>query len=333
MQTASADRHDTLDGADPAAAISTVGLRKVYTRGRSAVVALDGLDLSVSRGEFFGLLGTNGAGKSTTLGMLTTLVTPTAGQAWVAGHEVGRDPVGVKSRIGVVSQANTMDRQLSVLDNLAFRGRYFGMRSGSARRRAMTLLEQFDLADKSGAKVHELSGGQVRRAMIGRALMHLPEVLFLDEPTAGVDPQAREDLWRVIGSLHDDGQTVVLTTHNLDEAETLCQRVAVIDHGRLLACDTPAALKATSAAMTTITVEFDAAAHTVGSALSRSLSGSHEIAVEGPAVRIRTPLPDGVLVHVLREGRAAGLAVRDVTTTPPSLQTAFLSMTGRDFTP
>lgn len=333
MKTAPAPYQPPVIPADDATAIRTEGLRKVYRRGQDGLVALEGLDLTVGRGEFFGLLGTNGAGKSTTIGMLTTLITPTAGSAWVAGREVGADPVGVKSRIGVVPQANTLDRALSVRDNLAFRGRYFGMSASAARRRALELLEQFALTDKAEARAHQLSGGQARRVMIGRALMHLPEVLFLDEPTAGVDPQAREDLWRIIGSLHEGGQTVVLTTHHLDEAEALCRRLAVIDHGRLLACDTPEAIKATSGAQTVLTVRYDAAAHAVGDAVRRIPGGPHDVAVDGPTVRVRTTRPDGVLGHLLREAGAAGLTVRDAATTPPSLQTAFLTLTGRDYQP
>ncbi|MCL7380057.1 ABC transporter ATP-binding protein [Streptomyces sp. 35G-GA-8] len=314
-------------------AIRTVGLRKVYPRAQSGLVAVESLDLTVHQGEFFGLLGTNGAGKSTTIGMLTTLVAPTAGKAWVAGREVSADPVGVKSRIGVVSQANTLDRALTVADNLVFRGRYFGMPAAAARRRALELLERFGLAGKADAKAHQLSGGQARRVMIGRALMHLPEVLFLDEPTAGVDPQARDDLWQTIAGLHETGQTVVLTTHYLDEAEALCQRLAVIDHGNLLTCDTPEAIKASSGAQTVITVRYDADATPAADAFHSIPGGPHDLAVEGPTVRVRTTRPDGVLGHLLRAGSAAGLTVRDAATTPPSLQTAFLTLTGRDYTP
>ncbi|WP_052850508.1 ABC transporter ATP-binding protein [Streptomyces avicenniae] len=314
-------------------AIRTEGLRKVHPGTPDGRAAVHGLDLTVAQGEFFGLLGANGAGKSTTIGMLTTLVTPTAGRAWVAGREVGADPVGVKSRIGVVSQAGTLDRALTVADNLAFRGRYFGLSAAAARRRAAEVLEQFGLADKARARVHQLSGGQARRVMIGRALMHLPDVLFLDEPTAGVDPRAREDLWRIIRGLYGAGQTVVLTTHHLDEAEALCHRLAVIDHGRLLACDTPEAIKAASGARTVLTVRYDADASPLRDALRRIPGGPHETTVEGPAVRVRTTRPDGLLGHLLRAGADAGLTVRDATTTPPSLQTAFLTLTGRDYTP
>ncbi|MEW2491542.1 ABC transporter ATP-binding protein [Streptomyces sp. NPDC048411] len=319
--------------ADGPTAIRTEGLRKVYPRAQGDLVAVDGLDLTVEQGEFFGLLGTNGAGKSTTIGMLTTLVTPTAGTAWVAGREVTADPVGVKSRIGVVSQANTLDGALTVMENLAFHGRYFGMPASAARRRALELLEQFGLADKATAKTHQLSGGQARRVMIGRALMHVPEVLFLDEPTAGVDPQARDDLWQIIGALHATGQTVVLTTHYLDEAEALCQRLAVIDHGRLLACDTPDAIKASSGAQTVIAVRYDADAAPAADALHHLPGGPHDVDIDGPTVRVRTTHPDGVLGHLLRAGATADLTVRDAITTPPSLQTAFLTLTGRDYQP
>ncbi|WP_079032078.1 ABC transporter ATP-binding protein [Streptomyces specialis] len=331
METAPARPRQPVTPAGTATAIRTEGLRKVYRRGQDTLVALEGLDLTVAQGEFFGLLGTNGAGKSTTIGMLTTLVTPTAGRAWVSGHEVGADPVGVKSRIGVVPQANTLDRALTVLDNLAFRGRYFGMSAPAARRRALELLERLGLAGTAGAKAHQLSGGQARRVMIGRALMHVPEVLFLDEPTAGVDPRAREDLWQLIGDVHAAGQTVVLTTHHLDEAEALCRRLAVIDHGRLLACGTPESIKAAGGARSVITVRYDADSRAVEDAARRTPGGPHEIVVDGPTVQVRTTHPDGVLGHLVRAGGAAGLTVRDATTTPPSLRTAFLTLTGHDY--
>ncbi|YAL82461.1 ABC transporter ATP-binding protein [Dermacoccaceae bacterium W4C1] len=312
-------------------AISASGLRKVYRRGQEEAVAVDGLDLRVAHGEFFGLLGPNGAGKSTTIGMLTTLITPTAGTAHVAGHEVSAAAVAVKSQIGVVSQTNTLDRALNVLDNLVFRGRYFGLPTAPARSRARELLEQFELSDKASAKADHLSGGQIRRVMIARALMHLPEVLFLDEPTAGVDPQARADLWRIITALHRQGQTVVLTTHHLEEAEALCERLAIIDRGRLLTCDTPAAIKASSGARTVITVRYDGDPGPVVAAASALPGGPHEVTTEGATVRIATTAPDGVLAHLLRLGSDAGLTVLDAATTPPSLQTAFLTLTGRDY--
>ena len=224
-------------------AVRTVALAKTYT-GRDGpgkgeqVPAVRGIDLAVRYGEFFGLLGPNGAGKSTTIGMLTTLVVPTAGRAEVCGLDVTRRPVEVKRRIGVVSQHNTADVDLTVAENLEFRGRYFGLSGPAARRRAAELLAGFGLAERRTARPMELSGGQAKRLMICRALVHRPEVLFLDEPTAGLDPQSRLSLWDLLRELQAAGQTILLTTHYLEEAEEMCDRVAVIDHGTVLASGT-----------------------------------------------------------------------------------------------
>ena len=210
-------------------AIRTEDLRKTYKSSRGDVPAVRGIDLNVSSGQFFGLLGPNGAGKSTTIGMLTTLILPTGGQAWVAGMDVVADPVGVKRRIGVVTQNNTLDMQLTVAENLEFRSRFFGLSLREASRRADQLLEVFGLADRRKAMSTDLSGGQAKRLLIARALVHRPDVLFLDEPTAGLDPQTRANLRDILRVLHGEGQTILLTTHYMEEAEALCERVAVID--------------------------------------------------------------------------------------------------------
>ncbi len=219
-------------------AIRTEDLRKTYKSSRGDVPAVRGIDLSVGSGEFFGLLGPNGAGKSTTIGMLTTLVLPTGGRAWVAGLDVVADPVGVKRRIGVVTQNNTLDMQLTVAENLEFRSRFFGLGLREASRRASQLLEVFGLADRRKAMSTDLSGGQAKRLLIARALVHRPDVLFLDEPTAGLDPQTRVNLWDILRVLHAEGQTILLTTHYREEAEALCEQVAVVDHGEVLASGT-----------------------------------------------------------------------------------------------
>jgi ABC-2 type transport system ATP-binding protein len=197
----------------PDAAIRTEELRKTYKSNRGDVEAVRGIDLNVPYGEFFGLLGPNGAGKSTTIGMLTTLVQPTGGRAWVAGHDVTKDTVAVKRRIGVVTQNNTLDMQLTVAENLEFRSRFFGLSARAASRRAAQLIDAFGLGDRRSAMADKLSGGQARRLLIARALVHRPEVLFLDEPTAGLDPQTRVNLWDILHVLHDLGQTILLTTH------------------------------------------------------------------------------------------------------------------------
>jgi ABC-2 type transport system ATP-binding protein len=222
------------------AAVLTDGLGKTYPDG---TVAVADLSLAVRRGEVLVLLGPNGAGKSTTAGMLTTTVRHTAGRAWVAGVDVAAAPARVHRHIGVVPQRNTLDRRLNVRDNLIFHGRYFGMRAAAARAAAGQLLEQVRLADAAGKRVDELSGGMAQRLMIARAIMHGPEVLFLDEPTAGLDPQSRLAVHDIITGLRAAGQTIVLITHDMTEADSLADRVAIIDHGRLLVLDTPAALK------------------------------------------------------------------------------------------
>src|SRR5579872_5589627 len=238
-------------------AIRTEDLRKTYKSSRGDVPAVRGIDLSVESGQFFGLLGPNGAGKSTTIGMLTTLILPTGGRAWVSGLDVVADPVGVKRRIGVVTQNNTLDMQLTVAENLEFRSRFFGLSLREASRRAEQLLEVFGLADRRKAMSTDLSGGQARRLLIARALVHRPDVLFLDEPTAGLDPQTRVNLWDILQVLHAEGQTILLTTHYMEEAEALCEQIAVIDHGEVLASGTVNELKDGAGAETVITVRYE----------------------------------------------------------------------------
>ncbi|MGH8976676.1 MAG: ABC transporter ATP-binding protein, partial [Acidimicrobiia bacterium] len=242
-------RKDSPQGADPAAdtgdaVIRTEGLTKVFGARAGSVRAVEGLDLVVPRGETFGLLGPNGAGKTTTVGMLTTRVVPSVGRAFVGGIDVVAQPALAKQVIGVVPQTNTLDRSLDVFENLYFHGRYFGMSHRRARAVAMEFLERFRLADRAKAEVDQLSGGMAQRLMVARAIMHEPAILFLDEPTAGLDPQSRIALWDVVRELHAGGQTLLLTTHYMEEADQLCDRVAIMDHGRLLALDTPARLKA-----------------------------------------------------------------------------------------
>src|SRR5260370_15718629 len=243
------------DAAGPA--IRTQDLPKTYKSSRGDVPAVRGMELSVGSGRFFGLLGPNGAGKSTTIGMLTTLVLPTGGRAWVAGLDVVASPVGVKRRIGVVTQNNTLDMQLTVAENLEFRSRFFGLSLREASRRAEQLLEVFGLADRRKAMSTDLSGGQARRLLIARALVHRPDVLFLDEPTAGLDPQTRVNLWDILEGLHAEGPTILLTTHYMEEAEALCEQISVIDHGEVLASGTVNELKDGAGAETVITVRYE----------------------------------------------------------------------------
>ncbi|MDQ2890787.1 MAG: ATP-binding cassette domain-containing protein [Gemmatimonadota bacterium] len=246
-------------------AIETQGLRKVYPasggssapsggawapaagatpRGAGETVALEGLDLTVNEGEFFGLIGPNGAGKTTTIGMLTTRIIPSGGVARVAGADVVDQSVTVRQRIGVVPQRPNPDRALDAWENLIYHAAYFGVPRKEAARRASVLLERLEIAEKAHFKVDQLSGGQQQRLMIARALIHEPTILFLDEPTVGLDPNARNSLWDILRDLHSQGRTIVMTTHYMPEADELSDRIALIDRGRLLALDTPASLKA-----------------------------------------------------------------------------------------
>jgi ABC-2 type transport system ATP-binding protein len=314
-------------------AIRTEDLRKTYTAKGGDVPAVRGIDLSVSTGQFFGLLGPNGAGKSTTIGMLTTLVLPTGGRAWVAGLDVVADPVGVKRRIGVVTQNNTLDMQLTVAENLEFRSRFFGLSPREASRRAAQLLEAFGMSDKRKSMSTDLSGGQAKRLLIARALVHRPEVLFLDEPTAGLDPQTRVNLWDILRVLHAEGQTILLTTHYMEEAEALCEQVSVMDHGQILASGTVNELKEGVGAETVITVRYEDLVPddvTAWAGLA-DRPGVSKVESEGDHVRVFTREPEGVLGELVTAGSAAGLTVRDATQLKPSLETVFLTLTGREY--
>jgi len=315
------------------AAIRTEGLRKTYKSSRGDVEAVRGIDLDVPQGEFFGLLGPNGAGKSTTIGMLTTLVAPTGGRAWVAGRDVVKNPVAVKRRIGVVTQNNTLDMQLTVQENLEFRSRFFGLSLGAASKRAVQLIDAFGLADRRTAMADQLSGGQARRLMIARALVHQPDVLFLDEPTAGLDPQTRVNLWDILKVLHDQGQTILLTTHYMEEAEALCDRIAVVDHGKVLAEGSLDKLLADSGAQTIVTVRYeepvpDGLAERVG---LTERPGVTKVEADGDQLRVFSADPEGLLGDLVSIGAANGLHVRDAAQAKPSLETAFLALTGREY--
>jgi daunorubicin resistance ABC transporter ATP-binding subunit len=314
-------------------AIRTEDLRKTYKSSRGDVPAVRGINLSVQSGQFFGLLGPNGAGKSTTIGMLTTLVLPTGGQAWVAGMDVVADPVGVKRRIGVVTQNNTLDMQLTVAENLEFRSRFFGLSLREATRRAEQVLGVFGLSDRRKAMSTDLSGGQAKRLLIARALVHRPDVLFLDEPTAGLDPQTRANLWDILRILHAEGQTILLTTHYMEEAEALCQQISVVDHGEVLASGTVDGLKESAGAETVITVRYDAVVPElfVDKSGLNDQPGVSKIETENDQVRVFTRESDGVLGELVAAGAAAGLAVIDATMLKPSLETVFLTLTGREY--
>jgi len=315
-----------LGSAAAAPAVSIEGVSKTYP-GRDAP-ALDGISLTVKAGEILALLGPNGAGKSTLVGCATTTIVPSAGRVRIAGWDVAADPVGAKRRIGFVPQHNTLDRQVSAFENLYLHCRYFGIGRSDARRRAAALLEMFGLAERSTASVWALSGGQARRLQVARALAHFPEVVFLDEPTVGLDPQSRQVLWDLISTLRDQGTAVVVSTHHMDEADVLADRIAVIDHGRIIALDSPAGLKASVGAETVI--GLTTTGDTIALAVHLdALDQVRTVQAERPGgLRVLTTGdPDAGVAAVVEVAVAYHLT--GVTVEPVSLQTVFLTLTGR----
>jgi ABC-2 type transport system ATP-binding protein len=308
--------------------IRTVQLTKVYDGADFA--AVDSLDLTVSAGEIFGLLGPNGAGKTTTAGMLTTRVIPTSGEAWIGSVDVVAQPALAKQLIGMVSQQNTLDRQLTVWENLYFHGRLFGVSAEESRRTADQLLEQFQLAKWAKASVFALSGGMAQRLMVARAIFHRPAVLFLDEPTAGLDPQSRLALWEILGELNRDGQTILLTTHYMEEADQLCKRVAIMDHGRVLALDTPANLKQSVGADTIVTVKADGELDALATALAEGIEGvTRTRTIEG-GVELHVKGARRLVPRVVDVAEHANFEVADLSVAEPSLETVFINLTGKE---
>jgi ABC-2 type transport system ATP-binding protein len=308
--------------------IRTENLTKLYPG--MDVAAVDGLNLKVHQGEIFGLLGPNGAGKTTTAGILTTRVVPTSGTAYVAGIDVRKHPALVKQVSGIVSQQNTLDRQLTVWENLYFHGRLFGINAKESRRRADELLARFSLSKWSKASVYALSGGMAQRLMVARAIFHRPAVLFLDEPTAGLDPQSRLALWEMLGELNATGQTVVLTTHYMEEAEALCARVAIMDHGKILALDTPTNLKKSTGADTIVTVKVSGDGETLAKALQRDIAGVVGTRVVENIVTMQVEGADRLVPKVVNVAEAAQVEIIDLAVAEPSLETVFISLTGKE---
>ena len=308
--------------------IRTVELTKVYAGTDFA--AVDRLDLSVHAGEIFGLLGPNGAGKTTTAGMLTTRVVPTSGSAYVGGIDVVAQPALAKQLIGIVSQQNTLDRQLTVWENLYFHGRLFGLGAAESRTLSDQLLEQFQLAHWAKASVFALSGGMAQRLMMARSIFHRPAVLFLDEPTAGLDPQSRLALWEILGELNREGQTILLTTHYMEEADQLCDRVAIMDHGKILALDTPEALKRSVDADTIVTVKADGEPEVLDQLYSRELPEvTRTRAIDG-GVELHVKGAERLVPRVVDAAERGDLEVMDLSVSEPSLETVFINLTGKE---
>jgi len=309
-------------------AIEADGLAKEYPGG---VKALDGLSFSVEEGTVFGLLGPNGAGKSTTVKILTTLALPDAGRASVAGFDVLRDPARVRERIGVVSQAGGLDQQATGRGNLRLQGQVFGMGGKELERRESELLEQFGLADAGDRIVREYSGGMSRRLDVALALMHQPTVLFLDEPTTGLDPEVRAEMWGEIERLTGAGLTVLLTTHYLEEADRLAAQLAIVDRGKVVAEGSPDALKRELRG-DAIHVELGGSGEDgqVRDALA-AVPGIDEILLGDHTLHARAEDGARSVPAVLAALEAARVEVASVTVARPSLDDVYLRFTGRTF--
>jgi ABC-2 type transport system ATP-binding protein len=320
-----------LDGTAPdrgATIIETIGLTKTYSG--TDFRAVDGLNLLVGTGEVFGLLGPNGAGKTTTVGVLTTRVVPSAGQAFVGGIDVVQHPTLVKQLIGVVSQQNTLDRQLTPFENLYWHGRLFGMSAKESRQTADDLLERFQLTRFAKASVYALSGGMAQRLMVARAIFHRPAVLFLDEPTAGLDPQGRLALWDLLEGLNADGQTIMLTTHYMEEADKLCDRVAIMDHGKILALDTPTDLKRSVGADTIVTVKAAGDADQLAEVFQARLDGLTRTRTIPEGVELHIRGADRLVPRVVEAAEAGGFSLADLSVAEPTLETVFIGLTGKE---
>jgi len=305
-------------------AISLRGLTKRF----SDLVAVDRVDLEIAKGELFGLLGPNGAGKSTLIKMLTTMLRPTAGEARVWGHDVAKERNEVRSSIGVVFQDPSIDNMLTGRENLDFHGRMYGLDSALRRRRIDEVLDLVDLTDKADIKMEDYSGGMQRRLEIARGLMHHPNVLFLDEPTLGLDAQTRRHIWKYIENMNaQEGVTIVLTTHYMEEADYLCDRVAIVDNGRIVALDTPKALKDMIGA-DTITLEAEFGQETLLASL-RSFDWIKEAATPNGALELRVDHAQARVPEVMQVAYRNGVTVKSVALHEPTLEDVFLKLTGK----
>jgi ABC-2 type transport system ATP-binding protein len=307
--------------------IETHNLRKTFKSRRGPVEAVAGVDLDVKKGEIFGFLGPNGAGKTTTLRMLSTLLPPTSGEATVAGFDLRREPAKVRYVIGYVSQEGSSAPEIPGRTELIIQGRLYGMSKQRAVARAAELIESLELEDCADRPVKTYSGGQKRRLDIGVGLMHLPQLLFLDEPTTGLDPQSRARMWDEVRRLRDTGTTVFLTTHYLEEADALSDRIAIIDHGKIVALGTPDALKR-QVAGDVVVVGTEHASDRVLELL-RGQPFVREATTADNLVRLYVDRGETAMPQIIRVLDSAGIPLASLSLNRPSLDDVFLRQTGR----
>ena len=315
----------------PMPAVRVTGLRKSFRTAGATVEAVSGIDLTVAAGEIFGLLGPNGAGKTTTLRILTTLLPADAGDAYVAGEDVRRAPGQVRRRIGYVGQLGGADKEATGRENLRLQGQIYGLRGRPLEQRVQELLERFGLADAADRVSRGYSGGMQRRLDIAMAMIHDPQVLFLDEPTTGLDPEIRTEMWQQIARLAaDHGKTVLITTHYLEEADQLAARIAIVDRGRVVASGTPDELKRElrgDAIHVELASQSNGALH---AALAR-VAGINEVALDGRVLRARADDGGRAVPAVLQALEVQGVEVASVRVARPSLDDVYLKHTGRTF--
>lgn len=307
------------------AAIATKGLTMQF----NGFVAVDGVDLNIEKGELFGLLGPNGAGKSTIIKMLTTMLRPTSGEAAVWGFDIERKRDAVRNSIGVVFQDPSVDSQLSGRENLDFHGRMYGMDRKTREARVAEVLELVDLTDKEDVLMEDYSGGMQRRLEIARGLMHHPHVLFLDEPTLGLDAQTRRYIWRYILKMNrEEGVTVVLTTHYMEEADYLCERVAIIDQGRIVALDTPENLKDLIGA-DIVTIEVDDGIGDEQVSAFSEFDGVEAVDRSGSTINLSVDRGEARIPEIVLSACRIGVKIRSVSMHEPTLEDVFLKFTGK----
>ncbi len=292
------------------------------------VVALDGISMEIPAGGIFGLLGPNGAGKSTTIGIVTTRIRPTSGRAFVGDLDVWQKQAAVKRLLGVVPQRPNLDFALTAREILTFHGAYYGQSAKERTQQAASLLESFKLTDRADQLVRGFSGGMMQRLSIARAMMHDPEVLFLDEPSAGLDPQTRLLLWETIRDYNKRGKTIVITTHYMDEADTLCENIAIIDHGKVIAQGTPGELKASIPGGYLLRLRFDRVTSQLIDAL-QDLPGVTEVRTTDHSADVYAAEGGKLIAPIVGTTTLLGMELRDVHISEPSLETLFLHHTGR----
>lgn len=314
------------------AAATAVDVQAISKRF-GALLAVDQVSFTVQAGEIFGLLGPNGAGKSTLIRMMTTLVPPTSGTATVAGYDIIRDPNAVRTRIGVIPQNMTSDPELTCAENIGIHARLFGITGARRRQRTEELLEAVGLADRANALASTLSGGMRRRLEIARGMVHNPEILFLDEPTTGLDPVSRVSVWEMITQLRtQQGRTLFLTTHYMDEADRLCDRLAIVDRGKIVALDTPVALKASVPGASRIELQFDPDLPNGAADLERLPAVKDVRALGSGAYRITSDSGPASAGELLELARTHQLQLKSLAVESTSLDDVFLHYTGHGLT-